>query len=251
MIDDLLPRVSRAHKRPSSQPRATEPAAGPAHTPPAPANGSAPAPGNGSGPARGDAPKEPRPSGRRRELAFGVTLALLAAVAITWWATSAREPKPSFVGSSLPTVADTPLTNVSGGPAAPAGPRPGVEDTAPTTPSSAAAAGRATTRATLTTTYDAMHSVYHASRSYQTISYQTLGQLLPGITIEDGAASSTNSRVVSLLTPAPDRVVLAVRDDAGCAWLRDYGRGAQTVTHATLVITCSAAAAPTTGWTST
>ena len=95
-----------------------------------------------------------------------------------------------------------------------------------------------------------MHNVYRASHSYQTISLQTLGALLPNITIEDGSGTSTNSGVVSLLTPTSDRVVLAVRDDAGCEWLRDFGSGAQLTTQGGVVITCSAAAAPTTGWTS-
>jgi hypothetical protein len=41
-----------------------------------------------------------------------------------------------------------------------------------------------------------------------------------------------------------------VRDDSGCEWLRDFGSGAQLTTQSGVVITCSAAAAPTTGWTS-
>ena len=171
------------------------------------------------------------------EIAFGVTLALVAAIAITWWMTSSREPRPSFAGDSAPTFVGSLPTNVSGGPA-------------PTTlPSTATTATpSAATRATLLTTYEAMHSVYRASRSYRTISLATLGHLLPTITIEEGDASSTNARVVSLLTPAADRVVLAVRDDAGCEWLRDYGRGAQLAVQRAVVVTCSADAAPTTGW---
>ncbi len=168
---------------------------------------------------------------------FGVALAIVAAIVITWWVTSAREPKPTLV-NSLPTEVGVPPTNISGGPS----PTPSFGVTTPAT------ASAAESRRTLTTTYEAMHNVYEASRSYQTISLTTLGQLLPNLTIEEGTASSTNEQVVSLLTPAPDRVVLAVRDDAGCQWLRDYGSGEQIAVQHQVVVTCSAAAAPTTGW---
>ena len=86
-----------------------------------------------------------------------------------------------------------------GGPATVAG-------TAANAPNAPTARGSGATRSTLLTTYNAMHNVYRASHSYQTISLQTLGALLPNITIEDGSGTSTNSGVVSLLTPTSDRV---------------------------------------------
>ena len=191
-------------------------------------------------PASEQAPaRRPPRRTRNREIAFGIALAIVATIVIVWWNTSAREPHPSLVEDSTPTAVGSPSTNISGGPAPST--VPGGNETPPATTTN-------TTRSTLLSTYDAMHNVYQASRSYQTISLGTLGQLLPGITIEDGSASSTNDRVVSLLTPAADRVVLAVRDDAGCAWLRDFGGGAQIVDRTNVVITCSARAAPATGW---
>ncbi|HEY1741000.1 MAG TPA: hypothetical protein VGI86_19960 [Acidimicrobiia bacterium] len=280
MIDDLLPHGSRAHKRSAAEPEAapTPPAPDPVSTAaptPVPLEPAVPTP-------RVTPPHVVRRRRRRtREIVFGVVLTALAAIAITWWATSSRDPKPTFVGPTASTILGPPSSTVSNGGAPPVvttptpGPRTSVRapvhaqsggsapqvapqvapDTAPAhgspgSPSSPHAPGSTASRTTLLTTYTAMHTVFNASHSYQTISLQTLGGLLPNITIEDGSASSTNSGVVSLLTPTPNRVVLAVRDDSGCEWLRDFGSGAQLATQSGVVITCSAAAAPTTGWAS-
>jgi hypothetical protein len=92
-----------------------------------------------------------------------------------------------------------------------------------------------------------MHSAFLQSGSYHTLPLTSLARLL-GMSIEAGTASSTNGNVISLLVPAPNRVVLAVRNDAGCSWLRDFGGGAQVAQQSQVVITCAAAAAPTIGW---
>jgi hypothetical protein len=235
VIDDLLPHSSRAHKRTTAAAAAAE---APTTTPPGPAQ--VPAPHEPPTPTK-RARRGPR---RSREVVFGVVLAIIAAIGITWWATSSREPKPTLVVPTGPTIPGPAPSTVSGGGPPATTPTVGPSAVSPTATESGA------TRTTLLTTYNAMRNVYDASHSYQTISLQTLGRLLPNVTIEVGGASSTNSTVVSLLTPASNRVVLAVRDDSGCEWLRNFGSGAQVTTRNGVVITCSAAAAPTTGWTS-
>jgi hypothetical protein len=177
----------------------------------------------------------------KREIVFGILLAVVAAIAITWWITSSREPKPSFEQGVTATTVVNPggVNTISGGP----GPSP----SAAQPPLGSGSHAPPATPPTLTRAYQALHSAYVQSRTYKSLPLTSLARLL-GLSIEAGTASSTNGNVVSLLVPAPDRMVLAVRNDAGCAWLRDLGRGAQIAQQSQVVITCSAAAAPTTGW---
>ncbi len=156
-----------------------------------------------------------------REIVFGVVLALAAGIGLTWWATSSREAKPTFVGLASSTV---PAVVGASGPQTPA-------------------------QRVLTTTYVALHRVYTIGHSYRGVSLPVLARLLPGISIMAGDAASTNDHVVSFLPASADRVFLAARDDAGCSWVRDLGAGPQVVRHSDVVISCSAAAAPTSGWT--
>src|SRR5262249_48545920 len=145
-------------------------------------------------------------------------------------------------------------------PAAPSGLGPGAQAPPPQqgqTPATNANAGTPNAGATPATstlppalmrTYLLLRSASAAFHSYESITPSVLARTFTDLTFVEGTASSTNEKVVSYQVLATDRVVLAVKDDAGCAWLRDFGAGPQVVRQTQLVITCSAAAAPTTGW---
>ena len=100
-----------------------------------------------------------------------------------------------------------------------------------------------TAESTLAKVWESITQLYAQGESYRAVTLEALGLQEPSYGFMPGDRPSLAPREISVFTPVPEQMYLAVRENNQCVWMRDRGHGTE-VTRAANPILCAAAAPP-------
>ena len=169
-----------------------------------------------------------------REVSTGVVVGVVIGVLFTWWFAVHSDDRPSLDRARAAT------SNVSTG-ARPGGGKVigGEANNTDTTPR----APIGTAESTLAKVWESITQLYAQGESYRAVTLEALGLQEPSYGFMPGDRPSLAPREISVFTPVPEQMYLAVRENNQCVWMRDRGHGTE-VTRAANPILCAAAAPP-------
>ena len=169
-----------------------------------------------------------------REVSTGVVVGVVIGVLFTWWFAAQSDDRPSLDRARAATSSVSKRPRPGGGKVIGGG-----ANNADTTPR----APIGTAESTLAKVWESITQLYTQGESYRAVTLEALGLQAPSYGFMPGDRPSLAPREISVFTPVPEQMYLAVRENNQCVWMRDRGHGTE-VTRAASPMPCAAATPP-------